>query len=228
MDMMREPSSEDLDEVKTGAQVASAFSEVLSLIGEDQTSFRDATQALNSELVKVKKTREKTSRLPWFVPYPSTICFVVLPVLLAVSLILSPVVLISSAVRQGEACLSSILPILDNSDLVQRELNDCRFCEGLTEVPKLSNLSIEDFVYKYAYSGKPIMVSDATDQWPARKQFTYQFFKKLYVANLDSLDRDAEEGQFFSYRSDVLDLYDLFMLSDERAALRGKKWYIGW
>ena len=87
---------------------------------------------------------------------------------------------------------------------------------------------MEDFVRKYVYTGVPIIVTDATNGWKARKLFTYSYFRELYADNPKSLEEDTKEGQFFAYRSDLNDLYDLFTLSDERAALRGKKWYIGW
>ena len=47
----------------------------------------------------------------------------------------------------------------------------------------LSNIFLTDTIYlqsKYASSGTPVVVTNATDDWPAREEFDLEFFHILY------------------------------------------------
>ena len=105
---------------------------------------------------------------------------------------------------------------------------DCRMCEGVVEAPRLVNLSQEDFIRRYAYKSKPIIVEGAANDWPALSTFSYDYFKDLYTSMPGSLDGDNTQGQFFAYSSDIKDLADLFELPSEVATMGKERWYIGW
>ena len=105
---------------------------------------------------------------------------------------------------------------------------DCNFCEGLTGAPRQTNLSQYEFVHKYAYTSRPILVVGAASDWPAMDVFSYDYFKSLYQQSPEAIESDMESGQFFSYSSNIQNLKDLFDLSSERVSMTTEKWYIGW
>ena len=122
-------------------------------------------------------------------------------------------------------CLVTLGPA---GELVGSPIEDCGFCANLTEVPRLSNVEVFDFVSNYHSKNIPIIVTDATQKWPAMDIISYEYLKGLYANNPKALEFDTDNGQFFKYSSDLNGLHDLFNLSEERTTLSGKRWYIGW
>lgn len=107
---------------------------------------------------------------------------------------------------------------------------NCEFCRDVKGFDRVKNLSQDDFVKIYAYSGRPVIVTDATLNWTASQQFSFDFFKKLYkknspVFNDDSSNRDC---QFFPYKTNFNGLYDVFKMSKHMKDMRGDPWYVGW
>lgn len=47
----------------------------------------------------------------------------------------------------------------------------CSMCSNINTIQKLSNLTPEEFEDYYAYSGVPIVVTDATLSWEALKVY---------------------------------------------------------
>lgn len=105
---------------------------------------------------------------------------------------------------------------------------DCGICEGVTGAPKLTNLSMDDFVRNYAYTSRPILVVGAVSHWSALDVFSYDYFKSLYMNSQEALQEDHDSGQFFAYGSNIRDLKDLFSLPSDVATMETEKWYIGW
>lgn len=55
-------------------------------------------------------------------------------------------------------------------------------CIGITNVTRLSDISAEEFEELFAYTTKPVIVTDATKDWRAIEVNTYvfiMFFKSL-------------------------------------------------
>lgn len=46
---------------------------------------------------------------------------------------------------------------------------NCDFCAGITEVERITRISPEEFRDRFAYSGRPVVVTDATQNWTALK-----------------------------------------------------------
>lgn len=109
-----------------------------------------------------------------------------------------------------------------------RPIADCQMCKGLTEVPKLSGLTPEQFVQKFAYSGRPLVVTDATKTWSAMQEFSYEYFRKLYTESETALNSTEEDCQFFPYQTEFRSLRDVFKMSKARSQFKAKPWYIGW
>lgn len=121
--------------------------------------------------------------------------------------------------------------IVDNSIFVMeaaRRIADCRMCEGLRNVPKLSGLTPEVFVSDFAYSGKPLVVKDATKNWTAIQEFSYEYFRKLYSESETALNSTDEECQFFPYQTEFHTLREVFNMSKERVEFKAEPWYVGW
>lgn len=48
-----------------------------------------------------------------------------------------------------------------------RPPESCDFCENIKQVPRLQNISPQEFEQKFAYTAAPVIVSDATQNWTA-------------------------------------------------------------
>jgi len=102
-------------------------------------------------------------------------------------------------------------------------------CKSLTSIPRVENISQEEFRKHYAYTGIPLVVTNATSKWTAFKVFDFKFLKKLYNMSLSSRPDEVNEGcQFFPYLTNFKNLRDLFEMSEERADLQEDQWYVGW
>ncbi|XP_014219942.1 jmjC domain-containing protein 4 [Copidosoma floridanum] len=105
-----------------------------------------------------------------------------------------------------------------------RPAEDCSVCEGVRRIEKLSSVDPWLFEERYAYSGRPVVVSDATANWTAAGAFSFDFLRELYRGGR------AAECQFFPYRTGFRSLEDFFNMSASRALLRtgSEPWYVGW
>ena len=113
---------------------------------------------------------------------------------------------------------------------IARTQSDCSLlCEGVNEIPRVSNLSKEEFMSTYAYSGRPVVITDAAKNWSAVGAFSFKFFKRLYAKNKQAAFENADEGcTFFPYKSGFDSLAEALKMPKSRAEWRGKPWYIGW
>lgn len=125
-------------------------------------------------------------------------------------------------------CLIESETVLVND--IARKPSDCpRMCEGVHEIPRVLNLSKEEFIATYAYTGRPVVITEAARNWSAVGKFSFKFFKRLYAKNKQAVEERAEEGcMFFPYRSGFHSLEHALRMSKKRAEWRGKPWYIGW
>lgn len=143
------------------------------------------------------------------------------PILFALALLAYPLFKLFT----GAPCLiSEISPFGEAVNPVV----DCEICRGVTEAPRLRNLSKDDFIRNYAYTSKPILVEGAASNWSALDVVSYDFFKSLYMERPESLEEDNSGGQFFAYSSNIRDLKGLFSLPEDVATMKTEKWYIGW
>jgi len=104
----------------------------------------------------------------------------------------------------------------------------CDFCRGITSVEKVSGISPEEFEKKYAYSGRPVVVTDATRNWTALEAFSFEFLKDIYKPDSPVLKSSHDSCQFFPYKTSFESLAQVFNMSTERAHGNGEPWYIGW
>ncbi|KAK0172176.1 hypothetical protein PV328_005525 [Microctonus aethiopoides] len=104
-----------------------------------------------------------------------------------------------------------------------RPAEDCSMCADVQQVEKIFNVDPNEFEELYAYSGRPVVVTDATKNWKAMTEFSYLFFKNLYLGQ-------SANCQFFPYKTEFKNLQDVFNMSDNRALLKPgtDPWYVGW
>ena len=125
-----------------------------------------------------------------------------------------------------ELCLLNVNEIF--IELTRKPTNCSLVCEGLTEIPRVSNLSKEEFATKYAYTGRPVVIIDAAKNWSATERFNFTFFKELFEQNKDAYQVNEDECQFFPYRTEFTSLEQAFNMSKERSEWKEEPWYFGW
>ena len=155
--------------------------------------------------------------LKWFV-------IVVLPVVLAFAGYYFDVIELLH-VRE-EPCLLNVNEIF--IEVTRKRTNCTLLCEGLTEIPRVSGLSKQDFAANYAYTGRPVVVVDGAKNWSAIDRFNFTFFKELFDKNKDAYRVNEEECQFFPYRTDFFSLEQAMNMSKERSEWKAEPWYFGW
>ena len=112
---------------------------------------------------------------------------------------------------------------------ISRKVTNCSLmCEGLREFPKVSNLSKGEFVAKFAYSGRPVVVTDAAVNWTALQTFNFTFLKNLHDSSKGSYRANEEECQFFPYKTEFQSLKEAFAMPKKRAEWKAAPWYFGW
>ena len=126
----------------------------------------------------------------------------------------------------GDACL--IRP-----DLIVNLIRppfDCSVCHDLVTIDRVSQLSREKFEQYYAYSGRPVVVTDAMTNWSAVGTFNFEFFRDIYSADSPVLLEGARHCQFFPYRTSFKNLSEVFHMGDDRVKMTdgAEPWYIGW
>ncbi|XP_026764666.1 uncharacterized protein LOC113523001 [Galleria mellonella] len=113
-----------------------------------------------------------------------------------------------------------------NSKSLFRPPEDCSMCIGVDEVVRLSNVSAQEFEESYAYGATPVIVTDATANWKAIENFTFQFFANFYRTG--KMGTQINDCFYFAYKSGLQSLQDVFNMDESRANLTGEPWYVGW
>jgi len=88
--------------------------------------------------------------------------------------------------------------------------------------------AICSLLYRYAYSGRPVLILDGQENWTAPDSFSFEFFKNIYSSDSPVLVNSERDCQFFPYQTNFKNLGDVFNMTSERANMKGDPWYIGW
>ncbi|XP_057306511.1 bifunctional arginine demethylase and lysyl-hydroxylase psr-1-like isoform X1 [Hydractinia symbiolongicarpus] len=109
-----------------------------------------------------------------------------------------------------------------------RPLAKCSFCDSLTQIPVIENVSKDYFLNHHAYTRVPVLVKNAVSNWSALTMFTFRYFQKLYD-KLEAYDENEDMGcQFFPYKTNFKSLKQVLHMSKKRSELQKDQWYIGW
>lgn len=175
------------------------------------------TEFLRQVVKDHKATSSKKKSLKWFL-------IVVLPVVFAVAGYYFDVIDLLRV--KEEPCLLEVNEIF--IEVTRKRTNCTLLCEGLTEIPRVSDLSKQEFVTKYAYTGRPVVVVDGAKNWSAVGRFNFTFFKDLFDKNKEAYRVNEDECQFFPYRTEFISLEQALNMSKERSEWKAEPWYFGW
>lgn len=122
--------------------------------------------------------------------------------------------------------------ILRNNYIVweaTRPLSNCEFCHDIVAPIVLKNITKDEFSL-YAYTSKPVVIKEASLNWPARQLFDLNFFKNLYLSINDSYRSVDDECQFLHFKSNFISIKDVFNMTQSRIknAQGETSWYVGW
>jgi ribosomal protein L16 Arg81 hydroxylase len=59
----------------------------------------------------------------------------------------------------------------------------------LPQVDRRSSLSLSEFRKEYLYPGRPVVITDAIESWPARSLWTFDYFRSRYANTLVTVHR---------------------------------------
>eukprot|EP00099_Drosophila_melanogaster_P002095 NP_001097824.1 uncharacterized protein Dmel_CG14331 [Drosophila melanogaster] len=126
---------------------------------------------------------------------------------------------------QGKNCA---LYLPRNLRYAFRPPENCNFCANIKNVPRLKNISPQEFEKKFAYSAAPVIISDATKNWTAVSLFNYWYFRDVYTKAKQK--QHIRECQFLPYKTGFLDIYDALDMPEDRVELKPgeQPWYFGW
>ncbi|CAF3193825.1 unnamed protein product [Rotaria sp. Silwood2] len=129
-----------------------------------------------------------------------------------------------------EECLA---PKFESIIDIFRPPTSCDICHKLDHIERVSNITREEFEEKYAYTNRPVIITDGMNDWLAKEKFNFKFFKRLYRMNSSALRAVEENCQFFPYKNknEFETLGDVFDMNLERAYMIDedyRPWYVGW
>ncbi|PIK38396.1 hypothetical protein BSL78_24764 [Apostichopus japonicus] len=98
-------------------------------------------------------------------------------------------------------------------------------CRGLEAVPIETSITKEIFLQNYAYSGRPVLIKQATSDWLALEYFDYHFFRQLYEKFPDSAEMVDSDCNFLRYQTEFLTFVDFLKMDDDK--VKRLDWYVG-
>lgn len=105
---------------------------------------------------------------------------------------------------------------------------DCNICKNISKVDRVKAITREEFLEKYAYTARPVVIEDGMQNWTAQQYFSFDFFKKVYKPDSPVLKNQDSQCQFFPYNTKFQSLEEVFQMPEKDAKMQGKQWYIGW
>jgi histone arginine demethylase JMJD6 len=133
-----------------------------------------------------------------------------------------------------------------------RPINDCSMCMNLKEIKRVENITKEQFLNEYAYTGVPVVITGAISNWTALKVLNFNFLKELYtkreekfirnepnmntmenvfnsiVTKRDDVVQEKDVCQFFPYKTSFRDLSEVFEMEMNEENEWTHPWYVGW
>lgn len=108
----------------------------------------------------------------------------------------------------------------------------CDVCRSLESVPTVDGdtFTKEQFLQNYAYNGIPLLVKGGARNWTALNTFSFPYLKDLFENTDGALEAVEHDCQFFPYKTDFLNMAEVFNMSEARSRLEPgeKQWYVGW
>src|SRR5215469_13798893 len=73
------------------------------------------------------------------------------------------------------------------------------------QADRRSGLSLREFRKEYLYPGKPVVITDAVESWPARTRWTLDYFKSRFAATRFTVYRLGGE-RYDASRTELMSL----------------------
>ena len=121
-----------------------------------------------------------------------------------------------------------LIPYPKNVLVLFRPPVNCSVCKEVHKIDRVSSLSKDEFLGKYAYTARPVVITDGTKGWTASQYFSFNYFKSIYSPDSPVIISEDDKCQFFPYQSGFTALKEVFKMSEKDANMEGKPWYIGW
>jgi hypothetical protein len=119
---------------------------------------------------------------------------------------------------QHEECA---IPMPDLLFPAVRPIDDCSMCLNVKEIKRVSKISKQEFLDKYAYTGIPVIITDATENWSAMNEINYKFLKELYL-KLDDLEYRKRQSRVDIHANEngstILKTFNSIVETDEQRA----------
>ncbi|CAL4086453.1 unnamed protein product, partial [Meganyctiphanes norvegica] len=105
---------------------------------------------------------------------------------------------------------------------------DCNMCKDVTQIDRIQAVTPIEFEEIYAYTGRPVVITDGQKNWSAREIFSFDYFRNIYGEDSPVLANWERDCQFFPYQTEFRNLGQVFNMSEDRASMKAEPWYIGW
>ena len=77
-------------------------------------------------------------------------------------------------------------------------------CSGVDKIDEyhVSELTVDKFQQMYAYSDRPVVIRNATLDWPAMEKLNFGWLREAYLSDPEILDcEDEKEYWYNNYKS---------------------------
>lgn len=120
------------------------------------------------------------------------------------------------------------LVIPDTVTKALRLPENCDFCRDVNRVSRVENITPTEFEHLFAYDARPVIVTDAMQNWSALNKFDFWYFKDVYSNGRTS--RNKWNCQFFPYKSGFNSLHEALAMPEARVNYETgtAPWYFGW
>jgi len=109
---------------------------------------------------------------------------------------------------------------------------DCNMCKDIRVVDQIhvDDITVQEFQDRYAYTNRPLVVRNATLNWPAMELLDYDWLKEQYTSDPAILEYQHEDCWFNRYSTKVFrNLATVFRMPRDIVEMRSDKtWYVGW
>ncbi|KAK8380449.1 hypothetical protein O3P69_016792 [Scylla paramamosain] len=90
---------------------------------------------------------------------------------------------------------------------------ECGMCKDVVEIERVHTITPQQFEERYAYSGRPVVVTDGQRNWSAPHTFSFTFFKSIYADDSPVLENFERDCQFFPYQTEFRNLRHVFNMT---------------
>jgi hypothetical protein len=117
------------------------------------------------------------------------------------------------------------IPVPEIFFTTMRPIDDCSMCINVNEIKRVEKITKKEFLEKYAYSGIPVIITDAAKNWTAAHVVNYTFLKDLYK-NLDDIAYRKRISKIDIHRNEnspILNTFNSIVETDDQRSVENEK-----